>query len=64
MKTTLTPLASLGDKDLLDFVRAMVSWPDEVAAYKGRGVWGRCAMEFCKQRLSEGIVEDLLKHVM
>lgn len=61
VKTTITPLESLGSEDLLGFAKEVISWPDEVAAYKGRDIWGQCAMEFCKQKLPKGCVEGLLK---
>ena len=62
VKTTIVPLMGLGDEDLLGFARDIISWPSEVATYKGRDVWENCAMEFCKQRLPKGSVEGLLKY--
>lgn len=59
VKTTLMPLTSLGDEDLMGFAREMSSWPSEVAAYKGRDVWGKCAMRLCEDLLSRESVEDL-----
>jgi hypothetical protein len=61
VKTTITPLERLGDEDLLGFAKEVSSWPGEVAVYKGRDVWGQCAMEFCKQKLPKGSVEGLLE---
>lgn len=61
VKTAITPLESLGDEDLLGFAKEVSSWPGEVAIYKGRDVWGRCAMEFCRQKLAKGSVDGLLE---
>lgn len=61
VKTTIMPLTGLGNEDLLGFAREMKSWPDEVAVYKGRDVWGECAVKYCKQRLPKGSLEGHLK---
>jgi len=61
VKTTIIPLTGLENEELLGFAREMKSWPDEVTTYKGRDVWGECAMEYCKQRLPKGSLEEHLK---
>lgn len=64
VKTTITPLQDLNREELLASTREMVSWPAEVATYKGRNIWGDCAMKFCEQRLSEEDGEGLETYIV
>ncbi|GAD94298.1 conserved hypothetical protein [Paecilomyces variotii No. 5] len=51
VKTTLTPLDELPTEELHNLVREMGSWPEEVANYKGKDVWGPSVLDFCKQTI-------------
>lgn len=55
VKTTLTPLQDLDEEELLGLKREMESWPTEVATYKGRHVWGECAMRYCESKISDAV---------
>lgn len=51
VKTTLTTLDELPIEELRNLVREMDSWPEEVANYKGKDIWGPPVLDFCKQML-------------
>jgi hypothetical protein len=46
VKTALTPLMDLNQEQRLNLAREIRSWPDNIAAYKGRDFWGRCVLDF------------------
>ena len=50
VKTTLTALDELPSQELANLATEISHWPDDVAKYKGRDVWGPAVLEFCKQR--------------
>lgn len=51
VKTTLTPLDELPTEELHNLVREMGSWPEDVANYKGKDIWGQSVLDFCKQTI-------------
>ncbi len=46
VKTALTPLRDLEQEERLNMAREIRSWPDDIAAYKGRDFWGACVLDF------------------
>lgn len=46
VKTAITPLQGLGQDERLNLAREIRSWPDGIAAYKGREFWGPCVLDF------------------
>jgi len=50
VKTSLTSLEELSFQELQNLVTEMKSWPDDMAAYKGRHVWGNTVMEYYANR--------------
>lgn len=51
VKTTITPLRDLNEDDLLNFAKEVAGWPDALAKYKGRNVWGDCVLQYCEKTL-------------
>ena len=47
VKTGLTKLSDMNASELRDFAIEARSWPEEVANYKLRNLWGDCALQFC-----------------
>ena len=50
VRTTLHPLDQLSLLELQALVRDMMSWPEQVARYKGLHCWGDCVLTYCRQR--------------
>ena len=50
VKTSLASLEELSFQELQNLVTEMKSWPDDMAAYKGRHVWGNTVMEYYANR--------------
>ncbi|PLB37409.1 heme-dependent oxidative N-demethylase family protein [Aspergillus candidus] len=50
VKTILTPLDELPMEELRNLAKEIKSWPEYVGEYKGRGIWGAKALEFCEKR--------------
>jgi hypothetical protein len=46
VKTALTPLQDLDQEERLNLAREIRSWPENIAAYKGRDFWGECVLDF------------------
>ncbi|KAJ9368427.1 hypothetical protein DTO282E5_6895 [Paecilomyces variotii] len=51
VKTTLTTLEELPREELHNLVREMETWPEEVASYKGKDIWGDSVLHFCQQTI-------------
>lgn len=51
VKTTLTTLEELPREELHNLVREMETWPEEVASYKGKDIWGESVLHFCQQTI-------------
>ncbi|KAI9810078.1 MAG: hypothetical protein M1827_006689 [Pycnora praestabilis] len=47
VKTSLTPLSTLGADDLRGFAKEVRAWPDGIAGYKGRDFWGESVLAYC-----------------
>lgn len=47
VKTGLTKLSDMNSSELREFAMEARSWPDGVAKYKRRNIWGDCALRFC-----------------
>lgn len=47
VKTGLTKLSEMSSSDLRNFAIEARSWPEDVANYKRRNLWGDCALKFC-----------------
>ncbi|MCJ1461413.1 hypothetical protein MMC07_000010 [Pseudocyphellaria aurata] len=47
VKTSLTKLTEMSPSDLRDFAIEARSWPEDVANYKRRNLWGDCALNYC-----------------
>jgi Protein of unknown function (DUF3445) len=58
VKTTLTPLEELPPQELMNLATEISHWPDDVAAYKGKQIWGATVLEYCKQRAGPHAVEE------
>ncbi|KAN0070841.1 Protein of unknown function (DUF3445) domain containing protein [Elaphomyces granulatus] len=50
VKTTLTALDELPPQELANLATEINHWPDDIARYKGRDIWGTAVLEFCEQR--------------
>jgi hypothetical protein len=50
VKTSLTPLEELSFQELQNLVTEVKSWPEDMAAYKGRHIWGQQVMEYYTER--------------
>jgi hypothetical protein len=46
VKTAITPLQDLDQDERLNLAREIRSWPEGIAAYKGREFWGPCVLDF------------------
>ncbi|THC98291.1 hypothetical protein EYZ11_002224 [Aspergillus tanneri] len=53
VKTFLTTLEELPMQELENLAKEIKSWPEYVGEYKGRGVWGAKALEFCEKKKSQ-----------
>lgn len=47
VKTGLTKLSEMNPSELRDFAKEARSWPEGVANYKRRNIWGDFALKFC-----------------
>ena len=45
VKTSLKALAELTPQELISFRDEVLTWPEDVARYKGRHCWGQCALQ-------------------
>jgi hypothetical protein len=54
VKTVLTPLNQLSIQEHKNLVTEMNSWPDEMAAYKERHIWGQTVAEYYEERVELG----------
>ncbi|KAL1953031.1 hypothetical protein VTO42DRAFT_3759 [Malbranchea cinnamomea] len=50
VKTSLTRLPELPYDELENLVTELLSWPEDIARYKGRDHWGDAVVEFCRMR--------------
>ena len=50
VRTTLHTLDQLSLLELQILVGDMMSWPEQVAKYKGLHCWGDCALAYCRKR--------------
>ncbi|KAL1963663.1 hypothetical protein VTN77DRAFT_7984 [Rasamsonia byssochlamydoides] len=50
VKTTLTTLSELPLQEVQNLAKEIQNWPEDIAAYKGRDIWGKHVMEYCNQR--------------
>ena len=50
VRTTIHPLEQLSVSELQSLVTDMMSWPEQVARYKGRHCWGTCTLRYCRER--------------
>jgi hypothetical protein len=56
VKTNLEKLVDMDEEDLVGLAMEIRSWPDEVACYRGRDVWGKCVLGFCDRKT--GVEKD------
>lgn len=47
VKTSLRKLSEMNSTELRDFAIEARSWPEDVANYKRRNIWGAFALKFC-----------------
>jgi hypothetical protein len=50
VRTFMTPLTSLGDKELTAFVEQAKGWGGDMAAYKGREQWWDTVLQYQEER--------------
>jgi Protein of unknown function (DUF3445) len=60
VKTTLTALDELPPQELANLATEINHWPDDMAKYKGRDIWGTAVLEFCKQRAGPQHEDDYI----
>lgn len=53
VKTTLTTLSELPLQEVQNLATEIRNWPEDMAAYKGRNIWGKKVLDYCNQRVSE-----------
>jgi hypothetical protein len=63
VRTYLIPITYLCDeKDNVYSLRSAIeAWPDEMAKYKGRHVWGEVLRAWCKEVLGDYVTEGIEK---
>lgn len=54
VKTTLTTLSELPLQEVQNLATEISNWPEDMAAYKGRNIWGKKVLDYCNQRVSAG----------
>lgn len=54
VKTTLSALDELSPEEVQNLAAEIVSWPDDMAKYKGRDVWGRTVLEYAASLRDRG----------
>ncbi len=61
VRTYLTPVTDLcGEKDNLHALRSAIeAWPEEIAKYKGKHVWGEVFGAWCKEVLGDYVPEEV-----
>ena len=57
VKTSMTPLTSLSMEERKKIAAEIRTWPEDIAKYKGIGVWGTPVLHFCDGLTSE--VDDV-----
>lgn len=50
VRTTLTPLVELSFQELHNLVTEVRSWPQDMALYKGRHIWGNTVMMYYAEK--------------
>jgi len=53
VKTYMTPLAELGDAELLALRSQLWGWEEEIKCYKGWSIWGDILEGYCEKRLGK-----------
>lgn len=56
-KTSITPLVQFPKEELEGLAAEIQSWPEDIATYKGRGLWGRPVLGYCDG--TQWAVEDV-----
>jgi len=51
VKTSLTPLRKLSGDDLENLASRVRAWPEDVATYKGRDLWGHSVLGYRSEKL-------------
>lgn len=54
--TSLQNLLDVPEEDRANLVKEIKSWPEEIARYKGRDLWGKVLVEWCEGR--ELVIRD------
>lgn len=57
VKTSITPLVQLPKEELEGLAAEIRSWPEDIATYKGKGLWGRLILGYCDG--TQWAVEDV-----
>jgi hypothetical protein len=57
VKTTLTTLSELHLQEVQNLATEIQNWPEDMALYKGRNIWGKKVLEFCYQRFGPHAVD-------
>ena len=50
VRTSVLSLEQLNLSELQSLIKDMMSWPEQVARYKGLHCWGDCALTYCRTR--------------
>lgn len=50
VRTSMSWLTELGVVDLAGLAREIKTWPQDVAEYRGFGVWGNVVLRYCDER--------------
>ncbi|OCK76454.1 hypothetical protein K432DRAFT_306328 [Lepidopterella palustris CBS 459.81] len=50
VKTSITPLVHFPKEELAGLAAEIRSWPEDIAEYKGRGLWQRPVLGYCEGR--------------
>lgn len=51
VKTSMQRLVDLSDEQCVGLLHEIRSWPDDIASYKGRCLWGRWVIDYLLSRI-------------